>query len=336
MKKLISGFLSLALLMLAAPRLFAQDAGLYGFDKKIAVPGDGGWDYLSIDNINHHLFVSHGNSVKVIDLNTESVIGSIDNLKGVHGIAVANELNRGFISDGRGDAVIVFNLQTLDTIATIHIDGKNPDAIAYDPYTKRVFTFNGRSGNSTVIDAATLNILGTIDLGGKPEFAVADGKGKIFNNLEDKSSLNVIDTKSMKVIANYPLAPCVGPSGLAIDPKNERLFTACDDSHTLSVVDGNTGKIITSLPIGDGVDADRYDPSTRLIFSSNGEGDVTIIKQESANSYKIVQTLKTQARARTIEVDPRTHKIYLSVGDFVQGTRKMVPGSFAVLVYKMK
>ncbi len=336
MKKMVYGLLSLALLVLTAPRLFAQDADLYTFDKKISVPGDAGWDYLSIDNVNHHLFVSHGNSVKVIDLNSEAVIGSIDSLKGIHGIAVANEFNRGFISDGRGNAVVVFDLKTLETIATIPIDGKNPDAIAYDPYSKRVFTFNGRSGNSTVIDAATLKILGTIDLGGKPEFAVADGKGRIYNNLEDKSSLNVIDTKAMKVLANYPLAPCVGPSGLAIDAKNERLFTACDDSHTLTVVDGNTGKIITSLPIGNGVDADRFDPSTNLVFSSNGEGDVTIIKQESANSYKIVQTLKTQPSARTMEIDPRTHKIYLSMGDFEKGTRHLVPGTFAVLVYKMK
>lgn len=307
MKRTLTGLLSLTLLLPAVSPAFAQNADLYTFDKKISVPGDAGWDYLSIDNVHHHLFVSHGNSVKVIDLKSEAVVGSIDSLQGIHGIAVANNLNRGFISDGRANAVVVFDLGTLKTVATVPIDGKNPDAIVYDPYSKRVFTFNGRSGNSTVIDGSSLQVVGTIDLGGRPEFAVADGKGKIFNNLEDKSSLNVIDTRTLKVVANYPLAPCVGPSGLAIDPEHERLFTGCNDNHGLSVVNGNTGQVIATLPIAHGVDAVRYDARTHLVFASCGEGIVTIIKQESADQYSLAQNLQTVPSARTMEKIGRAH-----------------------------
>jgi YVTN family beta-propeller protein len=290
---------------------------------------------VSIDAVNHRLYVSHGTSVNVVDLDTEAPIGEIKDMQGNHGIAIANDLNIGFISDGRANAVVVFDLKTLKTIATVPVSGTGPDCITYDPFSKQVFSFNGRSNNASVIDAVSLKQVGTVDLGGGPEFAVADGKGLIYNNLEDKNSLNVIDTKSMKVVKNYPLAPCGGPTGLALDSKNHRIFTACRENKGMSVVDINSGKVITTLPIGQGVDAVAYDPETHYIFCSNGDATTTIIKQESADSYSVVQTLATAVRAKTLALDTKTHKIYLSVADFQTGTRNIVPGSFHVLVYKM-
>ncbi len=336
MKHYLTNFLAATILLISCGSLFAQQPAVYVFDRNIPLTGDGGFDYLSIDGINHRLYVSHGTSVNVVDLETEHEIGEIKDMQGVHGIAIANDLNRGFISDGRADAVVAFDLKTLKTIATIKVSGKGPDAIAYDPYSQQVFSFNGESNNASVIDAKTLKQVGTVDLGGGPEFAVPDGKGKMYNNLEDKNSLNVIDTKALKVINNYPLSPCGGPTGLALDQKNQRLFTGCRQNKGMSVLDANSGKVITTLPIGAGVDAVAYDPMTKLIFCSNGDGTTTIIKQESADDYKLVQTLNTQVRAKTMALDTKTHKIYLSVADFEKGTRKVIPGTFKVLVYKMK
>ena len=311
-------------------------AQTYVLDKTIALPGDAGYDYLSIDKVNHRLYVSHGTSVNVIDLETEQPVGVIADMKGVHGIAIDNKADRGFISDGRANAVVAFDLKTLKTIATIPVDAKGPDAIIYDPYSDRVFSFNGESNNSSVVDPNTLKQVGTVDLGGGPEFAVADGKGKIYNNLEDKNSLNVIDSKTLKVIKNYPLAPAGGPTGITLDNVNHRLFTVCRENKGVSVVDALTGKIIATLPIGAGVDAVAYDPETKLIFCSCGDGTTTIIKQQSADEYAVVQNLKTPVRAKTLALDTKTHKIYLSVAEFVTGTRKVVPGTFKVLVYKMQ
>ena len=199
--------------------VLTTNAQTYVADKTIALTGDGGYDYLSIDAVNHRLYVSHGTTVNVVDLETEQQIGVIADMKGTHGIAIDNKANRGFISDGRANAVIAFDLKTLKTIATIPVDAKGPDAIMYDPYADRVFSFNGESNNSSVIDPNTLKQVGTVDLGGGPEFAVSNGKGLIYNNLEDKNSLNVIDSKTLKVIKNYPLAPAGGPTGIALDEK---------------------------------------------------------------------------------------------------------------------
>jgi len=322
-------------LLIAGIAPFKLNAQTYVADKTIALPGDGGYDYLSIDKVNRNLYVSHSTSVNVINLDTEKPVGVIDNMKGVHGIAVVNKLNRGFISDGKANAVVVFDLKTFKTITTIALAGADgPDAIMYDPYSDRVFTFNGESNNSSVINPATLKQVGTIALGGGPEFAVSDGKGKIYNNLEDKSSLNVIDSKSLKVIKNYPLAPCGGPTGLALDAVNQRVFTVCRENKGVSVVDINTGKVTATLPIGAGVDAVVYDPETKLIFCSCGDGVTTIIKQKSADEYEVIQSLKTAERARTMALDTKTHKIYLSVAQFEPGTRKAVPNTFKVLVFK--
>jgi YVTN family beta-propeller protein len=322
-------------LLIAGIAPFKLNAQTYVADKTIALTGDGGYDYLSIDKVNRNLYVSHSTSVNVINLDTEKPVGVIDNMKGVHGIAIVNKLNRGFISDGKANAVVVFDLKTFKTITTIALIGANgPDAIMYDPYSDRVFTFNGESNNSSVINPATLKQVGTVALGGGPEFAVSDGKGKIYNNLEDKSSLNVIDSKNLKVIKNYPLAPCGGPTGLALDAVNQRLFTVCRENKGVSVVDINTGKVTATLPIGAGVDAVVYDPDTKLIFCSCGDGVTTIIKQKSADEYEVIQSLKTAERARTMALDTKTHKIYLSVAQFETGTRKAIPNTFKVLVFK--
>ncbi|MDR3713167.1 MAG: YncE family protein [Puia sp.] len=324
----------LAFLSQAPAHLRAQAFKPYKADKTIALPGNGGYDYISLDATARRLYVSHGTSVNVVDLRTEQPVGTVDNLTGIHGIAIASSLNKGFISDGKASTVVVFELTTLKTLKTIHITGKDPDAILYDPFTKRVFTFNGESKNASVIDAETLEPIGSIDLGGSPEFGVSDGAGLIYNNLEDKNALNVIDAKALRILHTYPLAPCGGPTGLALDKKNQRLFTVCRENKGMTVVEASTGKIVTTVPIGAGVDAVTYDPNTGLIFCSNGDGTATIIRQESADKYSVVQTLKTQFRAKTMALDPVTKKIYFSVYDLKDDKKTRVPDSFKLLVYK--
>ena len=335
MRKLYLKMAFLIIPVLISTQGKSQTTDIYSFEKSIVLPGDGGYDYISIDEVKRHLFVSHGTSVNIIDLKTEMVIGSVDNMKGVHGIAVDNEVNKGFITDGRDNSVVVFDLITFKTITTIPVTPKGPDGIMFDPFSKRIFAFCGNGNAASVIDVNTLKEIATIPLGGGPEFAVPDSKGLIYNNLEDKNSLNVIDSKEMKVIRNYPLAPCGGPTGLALDAQHKRIFTGCRENKGMSVVDIKTGKVITTLPIGGGVDAVVYDASTKLIFCSNGDGTTTIIKQKSADEYAVVQTLNTQFRAKTMALDKLTHKIYLSAPKFVEGTRNIIPGTFAVLVYKM-
>jgi YVTN family beta-propeller protein len=331
-------FLLLLALSISYPgsSTFAQNSGQYVLDKKIPIPGNGGYDYLSIDAVSRRIFVSHGNTVNVIDLETEKSVGSIDNMTGVHGIAIAKEFNKGFISDGKANTVVVFDLETLKTIKTIAITGKDPDAIIYDPFSKRVFTFNGDSQDASVIDASSLTQIGTVSLGGTPEFAVSDGEGKIFNNLEDKNILNVIDPMTLKVINTYPLDPCGGPTGLALDKKNQRLFTVCRKNKGMTVLDAQTGKIITTVPIGAGVDAVTYDPDTKFVFCSNGDGTATIIQQESADKYSVTQTLETQWRAKTIALDPKTKKLYFSAFDMEPGNKNRIADSFKLLIYKPK
>jgi len=323
-------------LLIAGLMPLVSRAQSYTLDKTIPLTGDGGWDYLSVDKVSSRLYVSHGNSVNVVDLATDQPAGVIGNLTGIHGIAIDNKANLGFISDGKANAVVVFDLKTLATVTTIQITGKDPDCIMYDPYSDQVFTFNGDSDNSSVINPNTLKQVGTVDLGGGPEFAVADGKGLVYNNLEDKNSLNVINVKTLKVIANYPLAPSGGPTGLAIDIKDGRTFSGCRTNKGMSVVNIYTGKVVTTVPIGAGVDAVAYDPETKLIFCSCGDGTVTIIKQLSADSYSVIQTLKTQNRARTMALDTRTHKIYLSVADTAPNSKKALPNTFKLLVYKLQ
>ncbi|HZE85537.1 MAG TPA: YncE family protein [Puia sp.] len=331
MLKKIFSLAGLIVLLMTATRLSAQQ---YTLDKKIPLPGDGGYDYLSIDEANHHLFVSHGTSVNVVDLATEKPIASIDGMKGVHGIAVVNEVNKGFISDGKASSVVVFDLSTFKIITTIALGSKDADAIIYDPFSKKVLAFNGDGKNCSVVDPQTLKEVGTVALEGGPEFAVSDGKGLVYNNIEDLNCLKVIDTKTWKVMATWPLAPCGGPTGLALDAANGRLFTGCRTNKGLSVVDISSGKVITTIPIGAGVDAVIYDVADKLIFVSNGDATATIIRQESADMYSVVQTLTTAPRAKTMAMDKKTKKLYFSAPEFEPGTRKIIPGTFAVLVYK--
>ncbi|MBC7422759.1 MAG: YncE family protein [Ferruginibacter sp.] len=335
MKQFILAVLSCCTIVVVSGTACAQQKALYVFDKQIALPGDGGYDYLYIDEPSAKLYVSHGTTVHVIDLNTEKLVGTIGAMMGNHGIAIAANAGKGFISDGKADAVIVFDINTLKIIKTIPLSGKKPDAILYDAFSNRVFAFNGSSDNASVIDVSTMKEIGKVALGGGPEFAVADGHGKIYNNIEDKNNLKVIDSKTLSILNTYALAPCGGPTGLALDAVNKRIFTACRENKGMSVVDITSGKIITTIPIGAGVDAVAYDAATKLIFCPNGDATTTIIKQESADKYTVVQTLATQIRAKTLALDTKTHKIYLSVADIEKGTRSIVPGTFKVLVYKM-
>lgn len=321
--------------LLAIALTTTSNAQQYAFDKKVPLPGDGGYDYLVIDEVNNHLFVSHGTSVNVLDLATEQPIASIDGMQGVHGVAVVNGMNKGFISDGKGDAVFVFDLKTFKTLATIPLSGKDPDAIIYDPYSKKIFAFNGHSKNVSVIDPVALKEIKTIGLGGDPEFPVSDGKGLIYDNIEDLSLIKTIDAKTLTVKGDgYSLAPCGGPTGLALDPGNKRLFTVCRQNKGLSVLDIGSGKVTATLPIGGGVDAVIYDAGRKLVFVSNGDGTATIFKQNSADDYSLVQTLTTTYRAKTMALDKKTHKLYFSAPEFDKTTHKPIPGTFAVLVYK--
>ena len=302
--------------------------------------GDGGWDYLAFDPASRRLFVSHGTHVVVVDADTKAAVGDIPDTPGVHGIAIAGDLGRGFISNGRAATATIFDLKTLGKIGEVKT-GENPDAILYDRASGRVFTFNGRSGDATAFDAAHGTVAGTIPLGGKPEFAVADGKGRVYVNIEDKSEIVALDAKTLQVKSRWPLKPCEEPSGLAFDSEHGRLFTVCSN-RLMAVVDVSTGRVVTTLPIGSGVDAAAYDPATGLVFASNGEGTLTVIHEDSPDSFRVVENVPTQAGARTLALDPKTHRVFLSTAQF--GPRpaptaevprprpSLVPGSFVVLV----
>jgi YVTN family beta-propeller protein len=295
--------------------------GGYTVIKKIPIPGQGSWDYLTIDDSARRLYVSHGSQVEVLDVDSGAIVGKIENTLGVHGIAVAPDLGRGFVSDGQSSTVTIFDLKTLKTIAEVPT-GKKPDAIIYDPATSRVFAFNGDSNSATVIEAADGKVAGTIDLGGGPEFAAADGNGYVYNALEDKNLVLKINSRSLKVEQRWPTAPCASPSSMAIDRANHRLFLGCR-SKVMAVMNADTGQVITTLPIGDHVDATAFDADTRLIFNSNGEGTVTVIHQETPDKYSMVETVKTLPRAKTSALDPKTHQLFLSTAE---------SGQFEVLV----
>src|SRR5579862_4547350 len=282
----------------------ARKAPSYHVLRKIAVGGDGFWDYLAADGPSHRLYISHGTHVVVVDTATDKVIGDIPNTQGVHGIAIAPKLNRGFTSNGRDNSVTVFDLKTLKEIQRVRV-GQNPDCILFDRATNRVFTFNGRSSDVSAIDAATGAVVGTIALGGRPEYGVSDGKGGVYCNIEDKSEIASIDPKALKVKKYWSLAPGEGPSGLAIDAKNRRLFSVCDNN-MMVVTDSDTGKVIASPPIGKGPDAAAFDPALGLAFSSNGEdGNLTVVREINPNTFQVAETVPTQAGARTMALDTR-------------------------------
>ena len=304
---------------LANPRpAFADE---FAVTKKIPIPGHGSWDYLIVDEAARRLYVSHGTQVEVLDVDSGAIVGKIQNTPGVHGIAIAPELGRGFVSDGQSSTVTIFDLKSLKAIAEVPV-GKKPDAIIYDPATSRVFAFNGDSNTATAIEAATGKVVGTVDLGGGPEFAVADGSGYVYNNLEDASLVLKINARSLKVEQRWPTAPCSSPSSMAMDRANRRLFIGCR-SKVMAVVNADTGKIIATQPIGDHVDATAFDPKSRLIFNSNGEGTITVIREDSPDKYSVAETVKTLPKAKTMALDLKTHRLFLSTAE---------AGQFEVLV----
>jgi YVTN family beta-propeller protein len=287
----------------------------YKIINTIHAEGDAGWDYLTAEDSTGRLFVSHGTMVQVVDEKTGKVLGTIPGTNGVHGIALAPDLKKGYISCGKDTAVVIFNLQTLAVITKVTVTGQNPDAILYDAFSHQVFTFNGRSSNATVLDARTDKVTATIALSGKPEFSVTDGKGKVYVNIEDKSLVAVINAKTLAVEAQWPVAPGEEPSGLALDNENHRLFSVCGNK-LMAVLDAQTGKVITTLPTGDRTDGAAFDPAKKRDYSSNGEGTLTVVQEESKDQFKVLENVATQKGARTITVDKRTHRIFLPTAEF--------------------
>lgn len=286
----------------------------YHVAKKIVLGGDGGWDYLTFDAANHRLFIARATRVLVVDTASGKQVGEIPDTAGVHGIALAPESGRGFTSNGRESTATMFDLKTLAVQGKVKTS-EGPDAIAYDPASRRVFTFNGRGRDTTAINAADGRVAGTLALDGRPEFAVADGEGHIFVNLEDKSQLAVLDSRKLVVNARWPLAPCEEPTGLAMDKEHRRLFVGCSNK-LMALVDAGSGKVLTTLPIGQGVDATAYDPGTHLAFSSNGDGTLTVVRQDSPDKYAVLGNVETARGARTMALDPATHTIYLVTAQF--------------------
>ena len=301
--------------LLSSMFIYAQSSvSQYKISNRFALEGDGSWDYLTMDDSTHLLYISHGTQVQVLDVKTGKTVATIPDTKGVHGIALVKDLNKGFISNGKDTSVTVIDLKTFKTLTKIKVTGNNPDAILYDAFSRRIFTFNGRSNNATVIDPDTDKVIGTIALAGKPEFAVSDGMGKVYVNIEDVSKICLINPKTMTVEQSWPIAPGEEPSGLALDNETHRLFSVTDK--LMVIVDALTGKVITTLPIGDRVDGVAFDPSTKCAYSSNGDGTMTVVKEVDANTFKVMENVNTQKGARTITIDKSTHKIYLSTAEF--------------------
>ena len=324
---------------LAAAALAAAGPG-YHVATTYKVGGEGGWDYLNADAGARRLYISRGTHVIVLDLDSGKNVGDIPDTPGVHGIALAPELGRGFTSNGREGTVSIFDLKTLAPSSKVKV-GDNPDAILYDPATKRVFTFNGRSQDSSAIDAVSGKVLGTIKLDGKPEFAASDAEGEIFVNIEDKSELVAIDPNKLEVKAKWPLAPCTEPSGLSIDRKNRRLFVGCANK-MMAVVDADSGKVLATPAIAEGVDATAFDDETDLAFASCGQGVLTVVKEDSPNQFTVAENVPTQPGARTMALDPQTHNVYTvtakfgpppaATADNPRPRRTILPDSFVVLV----
>jgi YVTN family beta-propeller protein len=303
----------------------------YHVVKQIPLGGDGGWDYLTVDAEARRLYIARSNRVMVVDLEKETVAGEIKNTPGVHGVAIAPKRGHGFTSNGRDSTVTVFDLKTLTEVERVKV-GERPDAIIYDPATDRVFTFNAGTSDTTAIDAETNKVAGTIKLGGKPEFACSDEKGHVFVNIEDKNEVLALDARELKVLHRWPLAPGMEPTGLSIDCAKGRLFATCHSGHMV-VLDAQTGKVIATPAIGKGTDASAFDAETGLAFSSNGDGTLTVVKENDKGEYVVEENVKTQPGARTMAFDPKSHNIYLAAAKSKAGQpRSIEPGSFAILV----
>ncbi len=312
----------------------------YHLIKKIALGGSGRWDYLTLDSAARRLYITRENRVVVMNVDTGQVVGEVKDTPGVHGVAIAPELGRGFTSNGRLGTATIFDLKTLQVLAQVKT-GLNPDAIVYDPFSKYVFTFNGESNNATVFDARNAKVVGSIPLGGQPEFAVADGLGQIYVNLESKNQVLTLDANSLKVKAQLSLAPCSEPTGIAMDRQKRRLFIGCRN-RLMAIVDAAKERLIATLPIGSGADANAFDPETKLAFSSNGEGTLTVVREDSKNKFSIVNSVVTQRGARTMALDTKTHNVFLATAQFAPTPTpkqsqlsirpRLVPDSFVILV----
>jgi len=330
MKKLLT-------LALLAAAMWAAEG--YKIISKIKIGGEGRWDYVAMDGVNRRLYVSHNTSVEVVDPDAGKVVGSISQLHGVHGIAIANDLNKGFITNGGSNSVTIFDLKSLAKTGE-PAAGKNPDAVCYEAKTKRVFAMNHNGNDATAIDAKTGEVIKSFPLGPVPEFCQADGAGKVYVNLEDSSEVLEIDAAKPTVTRRISLAPAEGPSGLAIDVKGKKLFSVCGGSKTMAVIDIPSWKVISTPPIGAGPDAAGFDPGAGLAFSSNGDGTLTIVKPMNGK-YEAVDTVTTVRGARTMTVDDKTHKVYLLAAEYgpapppkdgKKGRPPVLPDSFGVLV----
>jgi DNA-binding beta-propeller fold protein YncE len=306
--------LSFSLQAAPAPAPQTNPSGYHLIDS-LLLGGETGWDLYGLDTAAKRLYISRGTRVQVLDCTKDSLVGEIPNTNGVHGIAVAPFAGKGFTSNGKDSSVTVFDLKTLKQVAVIKLQASKPDAILFEPASKCVFVFNGGSNNAVAIDAAKNAIIGTVSLDGKPEFPVADGKGHIFVNLEDKSSVVEFDATSLKILHSWPLAPGREPSGIAMDRLHRRLFSACSNN-LMIVLDADSGKVVAQLPIGSGVDGAGFDPSTHFAFSSNGEGTLTVVREESPTKFSVVENVTTRKGARTMVVDEKTHRIYLLSAKF--------------------
>ncbi len=330
--------------LLTSETINAQQPGVSGYNlaNKVKLGGSGGWDYLEVDPATHRLFITRATHVIVVDPAQGKIIGDIPNTQGVHGIAIADEFNKGYTTNGRTSDSTAFDLTSLATLGTVKTD-KDTDGTIYDPFSKRVFTFNGDANTATAIDAATAKAVGTFPLGGGPEFAASDRKGNIFVNLEDKSALVKFDAKTLKIEDTWPLAPCQSPSGLAIDAEHEILIVGCHNQ-LMAFIDGNSGKVLGTVPIGQGVDANRFDPATGYAFASCGDGTLTIAHEDSPTSFSAVETIQTQRGARTMAIDYATHDVYLVTADLGPAPAPnkdnphprpaILPDTFTLLIYK--
>ena len=323
------------------PAASAKPGPGYHLLKKFVLGGEGGWDLLAFDSAANRLYISRGTHVMVVDPDSGAIVGDIPNTPRVHGIALAPEFGKGFTTNGGDATVTIFDLKTLKTLSQVKV-GQNPDAIIYDPASKRIFVFNGNSNDTTAIDARTGTVAGTLALGGKPELAVADERGKIFVNLEDKSAVVEFDSRKLAVDATWPLAPGEEPTGIALDRKHHRLFVACGNK-LMAVMDADNGKLVTTVPIGTGVDGAAFDSDRQLAFSSNGEGTLTVVHEDSPDKFSVLENVATQRGARTLDLDQKTHRVFLVSAEFgptpaptaerPRPRPPMIPGSFTLLVF---
>jgi DNA-binding beta-propeller fold protein YncE len=316
-------------------------ATTYHVVRHIPVGGEGGWDYATVDGPSHRLFLSHANHVVVVDTRSGTIVGDIPKTEGVHGIAIARELHRGFVSNGRTSTVTIFDLDSLKVLDEVKTTGDRPDAILFDPASSRVFTFNAGGKNTTALDAASGAVAGTLDLGGKPEFAAADGRGHVYVNVEDTSEIVAIDSKALTILKRWKLDPCEEPSGLAMDRGARRLFSGCGNK-LMAISDPDTGRVVGTVPIGAGVDANAFDAGTGFALSSNGaDGTLTLVRASSPDHYEVLANVPTQKGARTMALDETTHHIFLPTAQFgppppataerPRPRPTMVPGTFEVL-----